>query len=64
VEQSRSYIELIFCGLHHFDLVLEMDEVLEFVSPDILGWNGFIRPQDNMHWRTPMQFTTWLPTGR
>jgi hypothetical protein len=37
VEQSRSCIELIFCGLHHFDLVLEMDEVLEFVSPKILG---------------------------
>jgi hypothetical protein len=35
VEQIRSYIELIFCGLHHFDLVLEMDEVLEFVSLDI-----------------------------
>jgi hypothetical protein len=45
VEKSRSYIELIFCGLHHFDLVLEMDEVLEFVSPEILGWNGLTRPQ-------------------
>jgi hypothetical protein len=37
VEQGRSCIELIFCELHHFDLVLEMDEVREFVSPDILG---------------------------
>jgi hypothetical protein len=37
VEQSRNCIELIFCGLHHFDLVLEMDKVLEFVSPDIFG---------------------------
>jgi hypothetical protein len=37
VEQSRSYIELIFYGIQHFDLVLEMDEVLEFVSPKILG---------------------------
>jgi hypothetical protein len=46
VEQSRSYIYLIFYGLHHFDLVLEMDEVLEFVSPDILGWNGLLRPQE------------------
>jgi hypothetical protein len=37
VEQSRSCIELIFYGLHHFDQVLEMDEVLELVYPDILG---------------------------
>jgi hypothetical protein len=46
VEQSRSCIELIFCGLHHFDQVLEMDEVLEFVSPNIPKWNGFIKPQE------------------
>jgi hypothetical protein len=46
VEQSRSYIELIFCGLHHFDLVLEMDEVLEFVSPEIVEWIGLTRPQE------------------
>jgi hypothetical protein len=46
VEQSRNCIELIFCGLHHFDLVLEMDEVLEFVSPDIPKWNGLTIPQE------------------
>jgi hypothetical protein len=46
VEQSRSYIELIFCGLQHFDLVLEIDEVLEFVSPDIPEWNGLAIPQE------------------
>jgi hypothetical protein len=46
VEHSRSCIELIFCGLHHFDQVLEMDEVLELVSPDILGWDGLIRIQE------------------
>jgi hypothetical protein len=38
VEQSRSYVlSLLICGLQHFDLVLQMDEVMEFVSPDILG---------------------------
>jgi hypothetical protein len=38
VEQSRIYVlSLLICGLQHFDLVLEMDEVLEFISPDILG---------------------------
>jgi hypothetical protein len=46
VEQSRSYIELIFYGLHHFDLVLEMDEVLELVSPEIPKWNGLTIPQE------------------
>jgi hypothetical protein len=46
VEQSSGCIELIFCGLHHFDLVLEMDEVLKFVSPDILRWNGLTKPQE------------------
>jgi hypothetical protein len=46
VEQSKSCIELIFCGLYHFNLVLEMDEVLEFVFPDIPKWNGLIKPQE------------------
>jgi hypothetical protein len=46
VEQSRSYIELIVCGLHHFDLVLEMDKELEFVLPDIPKWNGVTIPQE------------------
>ena len=26
--------------MQHFDLVLEMDKVLEFASPDIPKWNG------------------------
>jgi hypothetical protein len=47
VEQSRSYVlSLLICGLQHFVHVLEMDKELEFVSPDILGWNGLIRPQE------------------
>jgi hypothetical protein len=46
VEQRRSCIELIFYGLHHFNLVLEMDEVLEFVSPDIPKWNVLTIPQE------------------
>jgi hypothetical protein len=46
VEQGRSYVlSLLICGLQHFDLVLEMDEVLEFVLPDIPKWNGMTIPQ-------------------
>jgi hypothetical protein len=47
VEQSRSYVlSLLICGLQHFDLVLEIDKELGFVSPDILGWNNLIKPQE------------------
>jgi hypothetical protein len=38
-----------FCGLQHFDQVLEMDEVLEFVSPDISKWYVFKDHKSNMH---------------
>jgi hypothetical protein len=65
VEQSRSCIELIFCGLHHLDLVLEKDEVLDFVSPDIFGVEWLDQTTrvtcTRIHQCT---FTTWLPTSR
>jgi len=39
VEQNRNCWGLLICGLQNFDLVLEMNKVLEFVSPDIPRWN-------------------------
>jgi hypothetical protein len=35
-----------FYGVQRFDLVLELDEVLEFVSPDISKRNIFDEPQE------------------
>jgi hypothetical protein len=65
VEQNRSYIEHIFCGLQHFDLILEMDEVLEFVSPDIFGVEWLDKTTSVICTRIHQcTFTTWLPTHR
>ena len=40
--------------LQYFDLVRDMDEVPEFVSPDILRWNALMNHRDNMDPNTPM----------
>ena len=47
--RTKSYIGFIFCGLQHFDQVIEMDVVLEFVSPNIPMWNALIENKSILH---------------
>ena len=41
-----------------------MDEVLEFVSPDIPKWVVLTDHKSILHRKESMQSTTWLPTGK
>ena len=46
VEQNKSWIGILICGIQLLDPILDMDEVLEFVSPSHSRIEWLDRPQE------------------
>ena len=53
--------QLLLRESQNFDLVQNMDEVPEFVSPDIPKWNAMTNHKNSMHQNTPMHDTLDCP---
>ena len=46
---EQNWIDILICGIQLVDPILDMEEVLEFVSPSHSGQNGLTDHKGNRH---------------